>query len=46
MRTFAGIAPEHDAEECERFSGDIMLSLYNVEQDSDFGPTRPKMILF
>ncbi|NKK65285.1 hypothetical protein GFL39_17435 [Rhizobium leguminosarum bv. viciae] len=33
---------EHDAEKCERFSGDIMLSLYNVEQDSDFRPTRPK----
>ncbi|NKM59725.1 hypothetical protein GFL58_01540 [Rhizobium leguminosarum bv. viciae] len=37
---------EHDAEKCERFSDDIMLQLYNVEQDSDFRPTRPKIILF
>ncbi|NKQ70491.1 hypothetical protein C3Y89_08885, partial [Rhizobium sp. UPM1132] len=42
LRSFAGIAPEHDAEKCERFSDDIMLSLYNVEQDSHFRPTRPK----
>ncbi|MGX9991892.1 hypothetical protein ACS4RR_022440 [Rhizobium sp. Z1P35] len=32
----------HDAEKYERFSGDIMLSLFNLEQDSDFRPTRPK----
>ncbi|PDT16996.1 hypothetical protein CO670_09685 [Rhizobium sp. J15] len=31
---------------CERFSDDIMLSLFNVEQDSDFRPTRPKIILY
>ncbi|NKQ83679.1 hypothetical protein C3Y91_04660 [Rhizobium sp. UPM1133] len=37
---------EHDAEKCERFSGDIMLSLFNLEQDLDFRPTRPKIILF
>ncbi|NKK45391.1 hypothetical protein ELI38_02965 [Rhizobium leguminosarum] len=37
---------EHDAEKCERFSDDIMLSLFNLEQDSDFRPTRPKIILF
>ncbi|TCA32265.1 hypothetical protein E0H70_11010 [Rhizobium leguminosarum bv. viciae] len=46
LRSFAGIAPEHDAEKCERFSDDIMLSLYHVEQDSNFRPTRPKIILF
>ncbi|GLR56143.1 hypothetical protein GFM14_33145 [Rhizobium leguminosarum bv. viciae] len=38
--------PEHDAEKCERFSDDIMLSLFNLEQDSEFRPTRPKIILF
>ncbi|TAX33248.1 hypothetical protein ELH97_02465 [Rhizobium leguminosarum] len=37
---------EHDAEKCERFSDDIMLLLIKLEQDSDFGPTRPKIILF
>ncbi|QAS80468.1 hypothetical protein CO657_21395 [Rhizobium acidisoli] len=37
---------EHDAEKCERFSHDSMLSLSNVEQDSDFTPTRPKIIRF
>ncbi|TAY50693.1 hypothetical protein ELH90_02685 [Rhizobium leguminosarum] len=37
---------EHDAEKCERFSDDIMLSQFNLEQDSDFRPTRPKIILF
>ncbi|MGO7571441.1 hypothetical protein ACC699_26830, partial [Rhizobium ruizarguesonis] len=37
---------EHDAEKCDRFSDDIMLQLYNLEQDSDFRPTRPKIILF
>ncbi|TAY51188.1 hypothetical protein ELH90_05475 [Rhizobium leguminosarum] len=25
LRTFAGIALEHDAEKCQRFSGDTML---------------------
>ncbi|RFB87760.1 hypothetical protein B5K08_20925 [Rhizobium leguminosarum bv. trifolii] len=38
-------ALEHDAEECARFSDDIMLQLFNVEQD-DFRPTGPKIILF
>ncbi|QAS81721.1 hypothetical protein CO657_28050 (plasmid) [Rhizobium acidisoli] len=37
--------PEHDAEKCERFSGDIMLQLFNLEQD-DFRPNGPKIILF
>ncbi|MBP2447181.1 hypothetical protein JOH51_004620 [Rhizobium leguminosarum] len=32
---------KHDAEKCERFSGDI-----HAEQDSDFRPTDPKIILF
>ncbi|NKK80226.1 hypothetical protein GFL51_22650 [Rhizobium leguminosarum bv. viciae] len=41
-----GVGLEHDAKKCERFSDDIMLSLYKVEQDSDFRPTRPKIILF
>ncbi|NKM36979.1 hypothetical protein GFL43_01510 [Rhizobium laguerreae] len=37
---------EHDAEKCERFSDGIMLQLFNSEQDSDFRPNRPKIILF
>ncbi|MBY3239765.1 hypothetical protein HFO17_35585 [Rhizobium laguerreae] len=41
-----GCSAEHDAEKCDRFSDDIMLQLYNLEQDSDFRPTRPKIILF
>ena len=36
----------HDAEKCGRFSDDIMLQLFNLEQDSDFRPTGPKIILF
>ncbi|MGO7837922.1 hypothetical protein, partial [Rhizobium johnstonii] len=43
---FQPVASEHDAEKCERFSDNIMLRLYNVEQDSGFRPTRPKIILF
>ncbi|TCA34796.1 hypothetical protein E0H70_05200 [Rhizobium leguminosarum bv. viciae] len=39
-------ALEHDAEKCARFSDDIMLSLFNSEQDSDFRPNRPEIILF
>ncbi|ACS55752.1 hypothetical protein Rleg_1460 [Rhizobium leguminosarum bv. trifolii WSM1325] len=46
QQLFQPVDSEHDAEKCERFSDDIMLSLYNVEQDSDFRPTRPKIILF
>ncbi|TAU74235.1 hypothetical protein ELH93_27295 (plasmid) [Rhizobium leguminosarum] len=37
---------EHDAENCARFSDDIMLQLFNLEQDSEFRPIRPKIILF
>ncbi|TAU28130.1 hypothetical protein ELH43_19030 [Rhizobium ruizarguesonis] len=37
---------EHDAEKCKRLSDDIVLSLFNLEQDSDFRSTRPKIILF
>ncbi|NKL12065.1 hypothetical protein ELH02_26835 (plasmid) [Rhizobium ruizarguesonis] len=37
---------EHDAENCAQFSDDIMLQLFNLEQDSEFRPIRPKIILF
>ncbi|MGO6815678.1 hypothetical protein ACCS67_12430, partial [Rhizobium brockwellii] len=37
---------EHDAEKCERFSDDILLSLFNLERDSNLRPNRPKIILF
>ncbi|OAV56364.1 hypothetical protein A6U98_24805 [Rhizobium sp. WYCCWR10014] len=36
---------EHDAEKCARFSDDIMLYFFDVDQDSDFRPIRPKIIL-
>ncbi|NKM53684.1 hypothetical protein GFL21_03965 [Rhizobium anhuiense] len=37
-------SPEHDAEKCARFSDDIMLCFFGLDQDSDFRPTRPKII--
>ncbi|TAY76355.1 hypothetical protein ELH84_22005 [Rhizobium ruizarguesonis] len=45
-RPIGSPALEHDAEKCERFSDDIMLYLYNLEQHSDVRPTGPKIILF
>ncbi|ESX08822.1 hypothetical protein X762_09220 [Mesorhizobium sp. LSHC426A00] len=35
---------EHDAESVKRFSDDIMLSLSNLETDSDFRSNRPEII--
>ncbi|ACS55002.1 MULTISPECIES: hypothetical protein [Rhizobium] len=35
---------EHDAEKCERFSDDIMLYFFDLDQD-DFRPIGPKIIL-
>ncbi|MVO94270.1 hypothetical protein ELG97_22230 [Rhizobium leguminosarum] len=35
---------EHDAEKCERFSDDIMLYFFDLDPDSDFRPTWPKII--
>ncbi|EGE57587.1 hypothetical protein RHECNPAF_4300119 [Rhizobium etli CNPAF512] len=32
-----GAMLEHNAKKCERFSHDIMLLLFNLEQDSDLG---------
>ncbi|NKM47310.1 hypothetical protein GFL91_20505 [Rhizobium leguminosarum bv. viciae] len=37
--------PEHDAEKCARFSDDIMLYFFDLDQDSDFRPIGPKIIL-
>ncbi|AYG67560.1 hypothetical protein CCGE531_17185 [Rhizobium sp. CCGE531] len=37
-------AVEHDAEKCRRFSGDIMLNLFDSGADSDFRSNRPKII--
>ncbi|MGO8639180.1 hypothetical protein ACC840_36560, partial [Rhizobium ruizarguesonis] len=34
---------EYDAEECERFSGAIMLYFFAVDPDSDFRPVRPNI---
>ncbi|NKJ74908.1 hypothetical protein ELI13_23070 [Rhizobium ruizarguesonis] len=42
----ASCSLEHDAEKCGRFSDDIMLYFFDLEQDSDFRPIRPKIILF
>ncbi|NKJ75084.1 hypothetical protein ELI54_00180 [Rhizobium ruizarguesonis] len=36
---------EHDAEKCARFSDDIMLYFFDLDQDSDFRPIGPKIIL-
>ncbi|WP_205923382.1 hypothetical protein [Rhizobium leguminosarum] len=36
---------EHDAEKCARFSDDIMLYFFDLDQDSDFMPIGPKIIL-
>ncbi|TAX34837.1 hypothetical protein [Rhizobium leguminosarum] len=36
---------EHDAEKCGRFSDDIKLYFFDVDQDSDFRPIGPKIIL-
>jgi len=38
-------SPEHDAENCGRFSDDIMLYFFDLEQD-DFRSIWPKIILF
>ncbi|MBB4505221.1 hypothetical protein GGE48_001167 [Rhizobium leguminosarum] len=35
----------HDAEKCARFSDDIMLYFFDLDQDSDFMPIGPKIIL-
>ncbi|TAY95030.1 hypothetical protein ELH85_18425 [Rhizobium ruizarguesonis] len=35
-------ALEHDAEKCTRFSDDIMLYFFDLDQDSDFRPIGPK----
>ncbi|TAY89872.1 hypothetical protein ELH83_19715 [Rhizobium leguminosarum] len=36
--------PEHDAEECQRFSDDIMLKCFDLNPDSDLRPISPKII--
>jgi hypothetical protein len=36
---------EHDAEKCARCSDDIILYFFDVDQDSDFRPIEPKIIL-
>ncbi|MBY5660617.1 hypothetical protein HFO35_05385 [Rhizobium leguminosarum] len=35
---------EHNAEKCARFSDDIMLYFFDLDQDSDFRPIGPKIV--
>ncbi|MGO7587468.1 hypothetical protein ACC689_34500 [Rhizobium ruizarguesonis] len=44
-RGFCSSLLEHDAEKCAQFSGDIMLYFFDLDQDSDFRPIWPKVIL-
>ncbi|TAU04183.1 hypothetical protein ELI55_04405 [Rhizobium ruizarguesonis] len=45
VKPSAGRCLSDDAEKCARFSDDIMLYFFNLDQDSDFRPIGPKIIL-